>query len=64
MSLEIFNIKGQKVKTLLNEYLQEGEHSVLWNGTNNQNKTVGAGIYFYRLTTPDASLTRKMLLLK
>jgi len=64
VALEIFNIKGQRVKTLVNDVLSEGNHSVIWNGTNSQDRSVGAGIYFYRLTTPDTSLTRKMLLLK
>ncbi len=62
--LDVFNIKGQKVTTLVNEELAAGNHSVIWNGTNQNNRSVGSGIYFYRLTSPDKTITRKMLFLK
>ncbi|MBW6516542.1 MAG: T9SS type A sorting domain-containing protein [Candidatus Cloacimonetes bacterium] len=63
-NLEVYNIKGQKVVTLINDILPEGEHTVVWNGINSQNRAVGSGIYFYKLTTPETTITRKMLLLK
>jgi parallel beta-helix repeat protein len=65
VTLEIYNIKGQKVKTLVNEALPAGEHSVVWDGKNANNKTVATGIYFYNLKIGNKSLaTRKCLLLK
>lgn len=64
VKLEIFNLKGQKIKTLLNETLNQGKHTVLWNGTNNRDKQVASGIYFYKLTTSNKSLTKKMILIK
>jgi flagellar hook assembly protein FlgD len=57
-------LKGQKVKTLIAESLPAGYHSVIWNGTDERNKPVASGIYFYKLKTKDYSKVRKMLLLK
>ena len=64
VSLEVFNIKGQKVKTLDKGFRKDGEYLLTWNGTDDNNRTVGSGIYFYRLKTEDFSATQKMLLLK
>jgi len=65
VKLCVYNIKGQKVKTLVNEHQVSGEHSVVWNGTNKQNKQVSSGVYFYKLEVNDRkTLTNKMLLLK
>jgi uncharacterized protein YjgD (DUF1641 family) len=63
-SLVIYNIKGQKVKTLVNEYLVSGEYKVVWNGTNEVGQTVGSGIYFYRLKVGDNQIIKKMVLMK
>jgi hypothetical protein len=63
--LVIYNIKGQKVKTLVNEVLPAGEHSVVWDGKNTNNKAVASGIYFYNLKVDDKIIaTKKCLLLK
>ena len=62
--LEVFNLKGQKVTTLVDEDKTSGRYQVAWNGTDTQGRDVGTGIYFYRLTTNDTSSTRKMLLMK
>jgi tetratricopeptide (TPR) repeat protein len=62
--IEVFNIKGQKVYTLVNGVHAKGLHSVVWNGKDNQGRTVGSGVYFYKLTTPGKSMVKKMLLLK
>ena len=64
VTLEIYNIKGQKVKTLVNENLEAGNHSVIWNGKNDNNKLVSSGIYFYKLKAGDFNSTKKMILLK
>jgi tetratricopeptide (TPR) repeat protein len=63
-TLEVFNIRGQKVKTLINETRFAGNHSVVWNGLDDNGKPVSSGLYLYRLTTPNSSQTNKMLLLK
>ncbi|MFC1887254.1 FlgD immunoglobulin-like domain containing protein [Candidatus Cloacimonadota bacterium] len=64
VSLEVFNIKGQKVKTLVNGYKAAGDYSVEWNGINDEGKSVTSGIYFYRLSSKRFSSTRKMILLQ
>ncbi len=65
VELTIFNIKGQKVKTLINSNLDQGTHSVVWNGEDELNVPVSTGIYFYKLNVNGKTEgTKKMLLLK
>ena len=64
VELIIYNIKGQKVKTLINEILPAGEHSVIWNGRDSYGNRVGSGIYFYKLKASERSKVKKMLLFK
>jgi hypothetical protein len=59
VKLEIFNILGQCVQTLVDERQSAGEHSVLWTSSG-----FSSGIYLYRLQTAEATVTRKMVLLK
>jgi len=55
-TLVIFNIKGQKVKTLLNSQLSAGHYECIWNGTDSNNKQVSSGEYFAKLRLlPDSS---------
>jgi len=60
----IYNLKGQKIKTLLNEILPAGIHSIIWNGTDNNGKNVSSGVYLYKMQAGNYSETKKMLLLK
>ena len=67
--LIIYNLKGQKVKTLecgesLSTTADGVGYSISWNGTDSNNKSVASGIYLYRLSTGKSSATKKMLLLK
>jgi len=65
VELIVYNIKGQKVKQLVNDQLPSGEHSVVWDGKDNSNKPVSSGIYFYKLNVDDKiEAVRKCLLLK
>ena len=64
VTLKIFNIKGQKVKTLYSGIAEEGKHTVTWNGEDENYNPVSSGIYFYKLKTGKQELSRKMLLLK
>lgn len=64
VTIEVFNIKGQKVKTLVRDSYTLGHHSVVWNGTDNYGNSVSSGVYFYRMNTPNHISTQKMLLLK
>ena len=65
VELSIYNIKGQKVSTVANEFLEKGTHTVVWNGTDTNNKTVSSGIYFYKLNVNNKTeAVKKCLLLK
>jgi len=64
VDLAIYNIKGQKVKRLINGQLTAGQHSMIWDGKDTNGKSVSTGIYFYRLKTGKKEMSRKMLLLK
>ena len=64
VNLEIFNLKGQKIKQLVGNQLSAGQHSVIWDGTDESEKEVGSGIYFYQLKTNHGIIQKKMLLIK
>ncbi|MEA2097237.1 MAG: FlgD immunoglobulin-like domain containing protein, partial [Candidatus Cloacimonadota bacterium] len=64
VTLEVYNIKGQKVKQLVNNQLSAGKHSVIWNGKDNNGKSVTSGIYFYKMKAGKFTSTKKMILLK
>ena len=64
VKLEIYNIKGQRVKTLLDCYMSSGRSEMLWNSKDDNGKRVSSGVYLYRLQTPTNIITKKMLLLK
>ncbi len=64
VSLNIYNIQGQKVKQLVNDHLSAGQHSVIWNGKDDNSKFVSSGIYFYKLKTANFENTKRMILLK
>ncbi len=64
VKLSIYNIKGQLVKTLKNEVMASGKHSIVWNGKDNNNQNVTSGVYFYKIDSNNFSSTRKMILMK
>jgi Zinc carboxypeptidase/Carboxypeptidase regulatory-like domain/FlgD Ig-like domain len=63
-SLEIFNTRGQLVKTLVSEPLSSGSYNIVWNGKNEKDKNTASGLYYYKLKTDDFESSGKMLLLK
>ncbi len=65
ISIDIYNLKGEKVNTLINKYMQKGVHSVNWNGVNDRNKTVASGIYLMILKSNGKTISsHKAILLK
>jgi hypothetical protein len=62
--LEIFNILGQRLRTLVDEDHAAGRAEVIWDGKDDSGKEVSSGIYFYRLRAEDFTEAKKMLLLK
>ncbi|MDH4155749.1 MAG: M6 family metalloprotease domain-containing protein [candidate division Zixibacteria bacterium] len=63
-NLAVYNMLGQKVKTLVDEVQLPGNYSVEWNSTNTTGKKVASGVYFYKLTRGNDAQARKMILLK
>jgi hypothetical protein len=64
VTLEILNVLGQKVKTLVSEYREAGSHSVIWDGTSDNGSTTASGVYFYRLNADGNQAVKKMMMLK
>ncbi|MFQ5605183.1 MAG: T9SS type A sorting domain-containing protein [bacterium] len=64
VSLKIYNVKGQLVKTLLNTYYQAGIHRKQWDGTDAHGNLVSSGVYFYRLSADDFVSVKKMILVR
>ncbi|MCD4731960.1 MAG: SMP-30/gluconolactonase/LRE family protein, partial [Bacteroidales bacterium] len=64
VDLRIYNSLGQEVKTLVHSFQIAGNKSVVWNGTNNLNQSVSAGVYYYRIQVCNEIQCMKMLYLK
>jgi hypothetical protein len=64
VTLEIFNIRGQKVRTLIDSRYSAGSHEVVWNGLNNRGRQVASGIYVYKIRAGNFTQTRKMNLIR
>ncbi|MBL7149216.1 MAG: T9SS type A sorting domain-containing protein [Candidatus Cloacimonetes bacterium] len=64
IELTVYNLKGQKVRQLVKGQFPSGEHSVIWEGKDDNGKQVSSGLYFYKLITSDNVISKKMLLLK
>ncbi|MBN2829537.1 MAG: T9SS type A sorting domain-containing protein [Candidatus Cloacimonetes bacterium] len=65
VDLSIYNIKGQRVRILTNQQYPSGEHSIVWDGSDDSGKNVGSGVYFYRLSINNLTVsTMKCILMK
>jgi hypothetical protein len=64
VTIEIYNVMGQKVRGLVSERLSAGQKLVTWDGKDKNGAAVSSGVYFYRITAEDFEETRKMVLLK
>nr|MBP7310342.1 T9SS type A sorting domain-containing protein [Candidatus Cloacimonadota bacterium] len=64
VNLDIYNLKGQKVRSLYSGLKTSGSHSLAWDGRDNENHLLPSGTYLLRLKQGDRSLTRKLLLLR
>ncbi len=64
VELTIYNIRGEKIQTLINDFRSQGSYQVTWDGRNSKGKIVSSGIYIYKLTHVKKSISRKMFLLK
>lgn len=64
VKLEVFNVLGQRVVSLVDEHQEVGKHEIYWDSKDENGSTVASGIYIYRMTTDDMTANRKMVLLK
>ena len=64
VNIEIYDLLGQRVKTLVDGYQSAGNHTVIWNGCDDYGKTVSSGIYFYKMKAGDFVETKKMSLMR
>ena len=65
INIAIYNLRGQKIKTLIDEYKHRGSYNVDWNGKNNDNRVVGSGVYFVNLSANSRiQETHKIILMK
>lgn len=64
LKLNVYNVKGQLVKTLVNEQKDAGLYKLSWDGTDCYSKPAASGIYFYQLQAGNSKITRKLVLLR
>jgi len=64
VKLEIFNLLGRRVKTLLHQKLTAGSYNLIWDGSDNNDEELASGPYFYRLDLGGLFQSKKMLLIK
>jgi len=64
VTITIYNMKGQLIRTLVSETKGRGHHSIVWNGTDDMGNHVGCGIYTYKMQAGNYKAIRRMMLLK
>lgn len=64
VKMSVYNIRGQLVRTLVDDSQGPGSFTVNWDGTDNTGRKISSGVYFYRLVAGDFISTRKMVVLK
>ncbi len=64
VTLNVYNVRGQLVKTLVNNEVMSGTKNVIWDGTDNSNNAVSTGVYFSSVHVGNETSTKKMVLLK
>jgi PKD repeat protein len=64
VSIVIYNLVGQKVRTLVNETMGAGTHIITWDGTTDDGEAVSTGVYFYQAVAGENVVTKKMMLVK
>jgi hypothetical protein len=64
VTLSIYNVQGQRVRTLVDRVETSGSHTVVWDGVDESGLRVGSGVYVYQLATPETSARKQMLLVR
>jgi len=64
LRLKIYDTLGREIKSLVNSFQNAGKHSIVWNGTNDNNNSVSSGIYFYNLQADKLNFQKKLILVR
>ncbi len=64
MTLEVFNLRGERIATLVDGVLVAGEHTATWDGNDAAGRRVGSGVYFYRLRAGGETDAKKAVFLR
>ena len=64
VDISIYNIQGQKIRTLVDEIMKTGKHDINWNGSDNNGYIVSSGIYLYKMKMGNKNLMRKIMFIK
>ena len=64
VTIDVYNVKGQLVKSLVKGIQEPGNHTIVWNGTDNNGRSVSSGVYYYKMNAGKYSSTRKMIMMK
>lgn len=64
VNISIYNAAGQRIRTLVDSPLPAGSYEIRWDGRGDQAQSVAAGVYFYRIKTPESSQTRRLVLMR
>jgi uncharacterized membrane protein len=64
VTINVYDIRGSLVRTLVDSYLDAAHHTVVWDGMDNRGRNVSSGVYFYRMVTEEYTETRKMIMMK
>jgi len=64
ITIEVFNLLGQKLRTLVNEKKNPGTYQILWNGLDDQGQAVSSGVYLYKMQAGDFAAMKKMVLVR
>jgi hypothetical protein len=64
ITIELYDIFGRKIKTLISDNIQPGTHKLIWNGKDDRNQSIPSGTYLLKFSSPSQIIQRKMTLLK
>ena len=64
MRIDVYDVQGRHVRTLVDEVRPEGRHNVMWTGRRESGAALPNGVYFYRLRTADRTESKKILLMR
>jgi hypothetical protein len=64
VTLSIFDVAGRRIKTLVNEAMPDGIHTVVWNGKDDAGTSVASGVYFVKMSAPGIDKAAKMIVVE